>query len=156
MLAVHELQVPTPSQTMFVPQLVPAALLVSSPQTGAPVVQENFPVLQPLLGWQEAPAVQLPQPPTPSQTMFVPQLVPAALLVSSAQIGAPVVQENFPVLQTLLGWQEALSVQLPQLPTPSQTILVPQFVPADLLVSSAQTGAPVVHEIFPVLQPLAG
>jgi hypothetical protein len=44
--AVHETQVPWPSQTMFVPQLVPAALEVPSTQVMAPVAQELVPFLQ--------------------------------------------------------------------------------------------------------------
>jgi len=38
------------------------------------------------------------------------------------------------------------AVQLPQLPLPSQTWLVPQLVPPILLLPSAQVIAPVEHE----------
>ena len=48
---------------------------------------------------QEAPAVHETQVPPPSQTMFMPQLVPADLVVPSIQVMAPVEQEVVPFLQ---------------------------------------------------------
>src|SRR5436190_756072 len=68
------LQLPLPSHTMPVPQLVPAAALLWL-QTGAPVLQLYVPGLQVVP--QAAPVVQAAQVPLPSHTMPVPQLVPA-------------------------------------------------------------------------------
>src|SRR5436190_14802963 len=94
-------------------------------------------------------------PPLPSQTMPVPQPVPADRLPKSRQTGAPVWQLTIPVLHGVgLVMQFALAVQLPQVPLPSHTMLVPQPVPPGLLLPSAQVCAPVAQEVTPFRQAL--
>jgi hypothetical protein len=79
--AVQALHTPPP-QTRFVPQLVPFATGAEvSEHTGAPVPQEMVPAWQTLTGVQESPAWQATQPPAPSHTLLVPQLVPAVRFV---------------------------------------------------------------------------
>lgn len=87
-----------PLHTMFVPQEVPLETFPDSVQTGAPVSQAVVAVRQGLpLTLQVAPTVQLPQLPVEPQTLFVPQLVPAARRVPlSLQTGVPVAQANAP------------------------------------------------------------
>ena len=98
--AVQATQAPELLQTMLVPQPVPGDLLAPSTQVLAPVEHEIMPFLQMLgLVLQAAPAVQATQPPLPSQTWLVPQVVPAALLPPSTQVCAPVEQELVPFLQ---------------------------------------------------------
>jgi len=153
-LGVQAPQVPFPSQTMLVPQLVPPVLLLPSAQVIAPVMQEFVPFLQMLgLPAQEPPAVQGTQVPFPSQTMLVPQLVPPILLPPSAQVIAPLMQEFVPFLQMLgLPVQEPPAVQGTQVPFPSQTRLAPQLVPGALLPPSTQVMAPVMQDVVPFLQ----
>jgi hypothetical protein len=93
---VQEPQVPLPSQTWFVPQLVPAFWFVAeSTQVWAPVWQLVTPALH-LFGLveQARPAVQLTHAPVPLQTRFVPQPVPADLLLDAAQTG-PDAQDEY-------------------------------------------------------------
>jgi hypothetical protein len=156
--AVHEPQAPEPLQTMFVPQLVPAALLLPSTHVIAPVEQDVVPFLQAALGFvvQPVPVVQEPQSPEPLQTMFVPQLVPAALLLPSRHVIRPVTQDVVPFLQAFGLFVHALpAVHPPQLPM-LQTRFVPQIVPFATFPVSAQTGTPVTHEVAPVLQWFVG
>jgi len=81
-------------QTWFGPQAVPAGLCVLLLQTIVPVVQLVTPVKQGLGGFEHVwPAVHEPQLPLPSHTRLVPQLVPPGLLLPSAQVIAPVMQE---------------------------------------------------------------
>jgi hypothetical protein len=97
MPAVHGVQVPS-AQTMFVPQVVPLATFADSVQTAAPVSQLMVPVRQglPEMG-QVIPAWHATQVPAPSQTLFVPQLVPAATGVAlSLQTGVPLPQASVP------------------------------------------------------------
>jgi len=154
---VQATQLPEPLQTMLVPQLVPPALLLPSTQTGAPDEQAIMPFLQALFGLVEQawPAVQATQAPEPLQTMFVPQLVPPALLPPSTQVTAPLEHELVPILQMLgLVEQAWPAVQATQVPEPLQTMLVPQPTPGDLLVSSTHVIAPVAQEVAPFLQAL--
>jgi len=157
-LAVQETQVPEPLQTMLVPQLVPAILLLPSTQVWAPVVQEVVPFLQVLFGLvlQATPAAHETQVPEPLQTMFVPQLVPGDLSPPSMQVRAPVAHEVTPLLQALLGLvpQATPAVHETQVPAPLHTRFVPQATPGDLFVSSAQVWAPVAQEVAPFLQML--
>jgi hypothetical protein len=97
MPAVQAMQAP-PLHTMFVPQEVPLETLPDSVQTGAPVSQDVVPVRHGLpLTLQLAPTVQLTQLPVAPQTLFVPQLVPAATSVPlSLQTGVPVEQARDP------------------------------------------------------------
>ena len=127
-------QLPLPSQTMPLPQLVPKALLVLATHSDAPVEQEVAPFLHGLLGWHEVPAVQAMQLPLPLQTWLVPQVVPPVLLVVATHWDDPVEQEVAPFWHGLVGWHEVPAVQAPQVPLPSQTWLVPQVVPGALFV----------------------
>ena len=86
-LGVQLAQVPLPSQTMLVPQLVPPGLLDPSAQLIAPVAQDVTPVLHafplPVQVWPELQAMQAP---LPSQTIPTPQLAPAARSAPSTQL----------------------------------------------------------------------
>ncbi len=97
MPTVQAVQVPL-LQTMFVPQEVPLETFPDSVQTGAPVSQAVLPVRHGLpLTLQVAPTVQLTQLPAALQTLFVPQLVPAATSVPlSLQTGVPVEHASDP------------------------------------------------------------
>jgi len=102
---------------------------------------------------QAPPAVQATQAPLPSQTMFVPQLTPPDLLPPSMHVIAPDEQEVAPFLQMLgLVVHDWPAVQPTQLPLPSQTRLLPQFVPACLLLPSTQVIEPLEQEVAPFLQ----
>src|SRR5262249_40225911 len=95
------------------------------------------------------------QLPPPSHTRLLPQPVPAALLVSSAQVCAPVAHDVVPFLQMLgLLLHGAPGGHATQLPVPLQTRLLPQPVPGGLLVPSTQVWDPVAHELDPFLQTL--
>ena len=73
-LAVQDEQLPLPSHTWLVPQLVPAGIIFWFLQTGVPVLQSKVPALQ--ADPQAAPIVQETQLPFPSQTCPLPQLTP--------------------------------------------------------------------------------
>jgi hypothetical protein len=143
-----------PSQTLLVPQPVPAERLPKSWQTGAPVWQLTIPVLH-TVGFvaQFAFAVHAPQAPLPSQTRLVPQLVPAALLAPSVQVWAPVAHDVIPLLHGLVlvvhGWP---ALQETQPPTPSQTLPTPQPVPAAVFAPSVQVVMLPLQVVFPCLQ----
>src|SRR4051812_14999402 len=146
--AVHATQVPAVLHTMLVPQGVPAAFCVLLLHTIVPVAQLVIPVKQRfgfmLQVWF---AVHVPQLPLPSQTMLDPQVTPPVLLLPSTQVWVPVAQELTPFLQKVgFEAQEPPAVQATQAPAPSQTMLVPQPVPAALLPLSTQTWAPVPQE----------
>jgi hypothetical protein len=152
--AVQLAQVPAPSHTWLVPQLVPADLLPESRHTCTPEVQEVTPVRQaPGFVVQAWPAVQLTHAPAPSQTWFVPQPVPAGLLPESAHTRAPEPQVVRPVLHTpglvLHVWP---AVQLTQLPDALHTWLLPQAVPVALFAPSTHVVMPVVQLVCPCLQ----
>jgi hypothetical protein len=152
--AVHETQVPPPSQTMFMPQLVPADLVVPSIQVMAPVEQEVVPFLQ-LFGLPEQVwlGVHPTQPPEPLQTMLVPQLTPGDLLVPSTHTMTPVVQEFIPLRQGFeLPVQDVPAVQETHPPAPLQTMLVPQLVPAIFGLPFAHVDMPVEHDAVPLKQ----
>ncbi len=152
--AVQATQVPEPLQTMLVPQLTPGDLLPPSMQVWAPVEQEVVPFLQALVGFvlQATPAAQATQVPEPLQTMLVPQLAPADLLVLSTQVCAPVEHEVAPFMQTLgLVAHAVPTLHATQVPDPLHTMFVPQPRPGDLLVSSTQVCPPLEQEVAPFL-----
>ncbi len=147
--AVHATHAPAPSQTRFVPQLVPAAIGGPSTQTG-PVAQDIVPVSLHAVGVHAAPRVQARHAPVGSHTMFVPQLVPAvASAPVSTQVWAPVAHEVVPTWHGSAGVQASPAVHATHAPAPSQTWSVPQLVPAAIGGPSTQTG-PAVHDIVPV------
>jgi hypothetical protein len=100
----------------LVPQDVPAAVFVWFLQAGAPVLQSKVPGLH--ADPQAPPIVQATQVPAPSQTMPVPQDVPAAALFCM-QTCAPVLHEFVPGLHVVPHAPPA--VQALQVPAPSQT-----------------------------------
>jgi len=153
---VHATQAPLPSQTWSAPQAVPAERLPKSWQTGAPVRQLTMPVLH-AVGFVEqfAFGVQLPQPPLPSQTMLVPQLVPPDLLTPSTQVCAPVAHEVTPVLHAFgLPVHGCPALHAAQAPLPSQTMPTPQLVPAGVFVPSVQVVAVPLQVVLPSLHAL--
>ena len=103
---------------------------------------------------QLPPAIQLLQVP-PLHTLFVPQEVPVATFPVSAQTAAPVAHDVAPVRHALAGVQLTPAVHAPQVP-PSHTLFVPQEVPSATFPVSAQTAAPVAHDVAPVRHGLAG
>src|SRR5687768_4293687 len=130
--ATQAMQAPLPSHTMPLPQAVPADLLPKSRQICVPVAQLVTPVLHGV-GFvvQFAFAAHAPQVPFPSHTMFVPQLVPPGLLLSSTQVWAPVAHDVVPFLQTVgLPVQACPAAHATQAPAPSQTWPTPQLAPA--------------------------
>jgi hypothetical protein len=152
--AVHETQVPPPSQTMFMPQLAPADLDAPSTQVMAPVEQEVVPSLQ-LFGLpgHDWPCVHPTQPPEPLQTMLVPQLTPGDLLLPSTQAMTPVEHEVVPLRHGFeLPEQDVPAVQEMQPPAPLQTMLVPQLVPAVFGLPFAHVDMPVEHDAVPLKQ----
>ncbi len=88
---------------------------------------------------------------------LAPQEVPLVTgLPVSEQTGTPVEHTVVPMSHGLAGVQTAPSVHALHAPL-SQTSLVPHVVPlAASLPLSLQTGTPVVHDVVPVWQLLAG
>src|SRR6185503_4002502 len=87
--------------------------------------------------------------------MPAPQALPGERLPKSEQTGAPVWHLMMPVLQGVgLFAQLAFAVHAPQVPLPSQTMLVPHVVPAILLAPSVHVWVPVAHDDVPLLHGL--
>jgi hypothetical protein len=135
------------------PQDVPAMTLpVPSTQTDAPVAHEMTPTLQALgLPVHEAPPEHATQVPEALQTMFVPQLVPAALFVSSRQVWTPVLHDVMPFLHAAPGFVVHVwpGVHTVHWPFALHTWLTPQPVPAAFTAPSTQVCAPVAHDVVP-------
>jgi hypothetical protein len=140
--------------TLLFPHEVPFATLPVSAQTEVPVAHDVAPIRHMFVGVQVVPAVQLLHVP-PLQTLLLPHEVPSATLPVSAQAEVPVAHDVAPVRHMFAGMQVAPAVQLPHAP-PLQTLLLPHEVPFATLPVSAQTEAPVTHEIAPVRQAFAG
>jgi hypothetical protein len=137
------------------PHSVPTGLLPLFTQTELPVAHEVRPSLQGSVGVHATPAVHGSQLPD-RQTWFVPQLVPSARAAPvSWQVAAPVVQVSVPVWQGLAGVQAPPAVHATHAPV-LHTRLVPHTVPFGAFPVSAQTDAPVTHDVAPVLQRLVG
>lgn len=77
--------------------------------------------------------------------------MPAIALTSSRHRVEPVLQSVLPSLQGAPGLvvQVTLGTQAPQFPLASQVWLVPQAVPAVLLLPSTQREDPVLHSVMP-------
>ena len=153
-LGVQALQLPLPSHTMLVPQLVPPTLLVPSTQVWAPVAHEVTPFLHAFgLPVQGCPALHAMQAPLPSQTMPTPQLVPPVLFVPSVQVVMLPLQVVLPCLQALgLPVQLWFAVHTPQKPLPSHIGPPGHVAVAGLFEPSMQTDAPVTQEVMPFRQ----
>ena len=148
--AVHGPQVPL-LHTWFVPHDVPFALFPISAQTGTPVTHEVVPTLHAFACVQAAPGVHAPHTPLALQTMFVPQLVPAArfrLVSEQVMLGE---QVCVPAWHGFVGVHASPAVHIMQVPV-WQTMFVPHVVPLATLPDALQTGTPVVHAFAPVLQ----
>ncbi len=147
---VHGPQVPL-LHTWFVPHDVPFALFPISAQTGTPVTHEVVPTLHAFACVQAAPGVHAPHTPLALQTMFVPQLVPAArfrLVSEQVMLGE---QVCVPAWHGFVGVHASPAVHDTQLPV-WQTMFVPHDVPLATLPDTVQTGAPLVHTFAAVLQ----
>lgn len=151
---------PMPLQTRPAPQVVPAATLPLSTQTELPELQSVRPATHGAPGlvvhtWL---ATHMPQLPFESHTWPEPHAVPAALLLPSTQVVAPVAHEVRPLRHAGLGLvvHATFAVQVTQLPLTLHTWLVPHVVPAGRLPESMHVCAPVVHEVTPVLHPGLG
>ena len=137
------------------PHSVPTGLLPLVAHTEVPVVHDVVPSLHGSVGVQATPAVHGTQLPV-RQTRFVPQLAPLATAVPvSWQVGAPVVQVSVPVWQGLGGAQAPPAVHATQAPL-LHTRLVPHDVPFATFPVSAQTEAPVTHDVAPVRHGFVG
>ncbi len=151
---VHDVHTPVVEQTMFVPQVVPAARKVRSVHTGAPELHSIVELVAHglgVVGVQAAPSVQAVQTPVAEQTRFVPQLVPAARKVRSVHTGAPELHSMVAVAsQGFVEVQVAPWAQEVQTPVEEQTRFVPQLVPAARKVRSVHTGAPELHSMVAV------
>ena len=109
----HATQLPLPSQTSFVPQVVPTPVKPVCPHTDCPDEHEVVPARQRLPeGLQGVFAVHAMQFPR-SQTSFVPQTVPSLTFVVFVQVDEPVEHDVVPVwhglppgLQAWLGVHE--------------------------------------------------
>jgi len=151
--AVHGEHVPL-LQTMLAPHVVPFGLLVVSPQVEMPDAHVVAPFLHMFEGGQGVPAVHPEHAPL-LQTWLVPHDVPFGLLPVSAHIDTPEAHEVAPVLHTFPGEQVVPAVQAEHTPL-LHTKFVPHSVPLDLLPVSAQTDAPVTHDVVPVLHTFGG
>src|SRR5438876_1128453 len=142
------MQAPALQTSLYVqsfPSLHPAPSGAPPPsiQVCAPVVQEVTPLMRRL-----APGFVVHERPAVQAT-----LTPPALLPPSTQTNCPVEQEVVPFLQMLgLVVQALPAVQPTQLPLPSHTRLLPQLVPADLLLPSTQVIVPLEQDVEPFLQ----
>jgi hypothetical protein len=138
------------------PHSVPTGRLPLVTQTDVPVAHEVVPTLQGSDGVHVTPAVHGTQLPD-RQTWFVPQLVPSASAAPlSWQVEVPVMQVSVPLWQGLLiGVQAPPAVHATQFPL-LHTRLLPQAVPFATFPVSAQTEAPVTHEVAPVRQGFVG
>lgn len=124
-------------------------------------MQREAPVLQSVTPFRHGsgfvlqvfPDVHEMQAPAALQTCPAPQLVPAMALRSSRQRVEPVLQSVLPSLQGAPGLvvHATLGTQAPQFPLASQVWLVPQLVPAILLLPSTQREEPVLHSVMPFL-----
>jgi hypothetical protein len=112
------MQLPPPSQTLFVPQAVPP-LAFEVVHTAAPVPQATFPGLQVVP--QSDASLQAMHCPVGSQTIPVvpPQVVPGAFIFWPVQTPVPVLQSKVPGLQSEPHIPPI--VQVTQLPFPSHT-----------------------------------
>lgn len=132
-------------------QPVPGGRLVPElTQVSAPVLQEVTPTRQAVgLVLQPTPASQFAQIPPGLQTRLVPQLVPASLsrVVSTQSTTGKAAQDCAPKAQRLgLVVHPASATQVPQVPAPVQSWLVPQLTPASTpTVPSTQTAWPVAQ-----------
>jgi hypothetical protein len=137
------------------PHDVPAGLLPLVTQSWLPVAHEVVPSLHGSDAVHAVPAMQGMQLPV-LQTRFVPQLVPLGTAMPlSWQVAVPVVQVSDPVWQGLLGVQAPPAMHGRHAPL-LQTRSVPHGVPFATLPVSAQTEAPVTHDVAPVRHLLAG
>jgi len=137
------------------PHSVPTGWLPLVAHTEVPVAHDVVPSLHGSVGVQATPAVHGTQLPV-RQTRFVPQLAPFATAVPvSWQVGAPVVQVSVPVWQGLGGAQALPAVHTTQAPL-LHTRLVPHDAPFPTFPVSAQTEAPVTHDVAPVRHGFVG
>ena len=136
--AVQATHAPVPLHTRFVPQPVPAALLVPSLQVIKPVAHDVVPFLHAAFGFEvhALPATQPPHMPL-LQTWFVPQVLPLPTFPVSTQTATPVTHETAPVLQWFVGWQAAPCVHGTHAPL-LQTMFVPHDVPFERFCSVSE------------------
>lgn len=142
MAAVQLTQLPLTLQTWLVPHVVPGGRLPESMHVWTPVVHEVMPVLQEGLGLvvQAVPATHATHEPLALHTWSGPHAVPAVTLVESTQRVLPVLQSMTPVLHgaPMFEVHAMPAVHMPQKPLASHTWPMPQVVPADLGMPSAQ------------------
>src|SRR5262245_8488242 len=144
-------QNPLPSHTWLEPHDVPAMTLpMPSTQVAAPVAHEVTPFLQTLgLPLHPPPAVHDTHEPEPLQSMFVPQAVPSASLLSSMHVCTPVMHDVTPFLHAAPGfvahaWPPAQRVHCP---FALHTWFAPQPVPAAFMAPSTHVCTPVEHDV---------
>jgi hypothetical protein len=137
----HVMHAPVEEQTSFIPQLVPGWSVPVSLQTGAPVEQSIFAVLQAALGGQVASWLQATHVPMPSHTWFMPQDVPAALFVDSTHEAITPSHFCAPSLQGLVTMHGAPSVHATQAPATPQIWSVAQ-APQSSVLPQPSSGVP--------------
>jgi hypothetical protein len=151
---VHEMHVPVPLHTMFVPHTTPPPSFPGpSTQVWPPLAHDVTPSLQGF-GFvpQELPAVHETQPPLPLHTLLVPHDVPgAALPEPSTHVGPPLAHDVTPALHTFgLPVHEPLALHATQPPLPLHTRFEPHDVPAGIFAAlSMQLVAPEPHDVMP-------
>jgi hypothetical protein len=145
-----------PLHVCAAPHSVPTDLLVVATQTDDPVEHDVLPFLHGSVGEQVCPVTHETHTP-PLQTRSMPHDVPSSTFVPrSMQVWLPVMQVSVPL------WHGAVSglhappwVQGTQVPA-LQTLFMPHDVPSGWFPVSAQTEAPVMHDVAPVRQRLVG
>ncbi len=149
--AIHALQTPVPLQTPPV-QSVPAAAFPVVAHTGAPLEQTIAPVVHALPVLHVMPAIHALQTPVPLQTPPA-HGDPAAVFPVVAHTGAPLEQTIAPVVHALPVLHVMPAVHALQTPAPLQTPPA-HGAPAAVFPVAMHTGAPLAHDVVPVVHAL--
>jgi hypothetical protein len=156
--AVQVMQPPSPSQTLPVPQDVPAFSGGPLLQTAAPVEHFVRPCVQAPPGFvvHAAPAVQAMHVPVGVHTSFVPHDAPASRLPVVSLHATAGAHVRLPLRQAVgfVSQAEPLT-QVMQVP-PLQTLEVPHVVPSPAGSPSMHVGAPSAHDVVPSWQTGSG
>ncbi len=143
----HDPQPPSPLQKALVPQRVPAEAGTAA-QTAAPLPHRVCPTKHESPASQAAPSVQLAQPPSPSHTAFIPQLVPAATAPAARHRSKPWEQSVTPPAQADSA-HDAPEVHPTQPPSAAQTAEVPHEVPTGNVPVEEHCADPVLQSRDP-------
>jgi hypothetical protein len=155
----QSMHAPLESQTLLVPHMAPAPRSAPSVHTGAPVSQASTPTRQAVaLPVQVVPAAQSMHAPVESQTLSVPQLLPAVRWrVPSMHCTPDALHVMEPCRQRFgLLLHETPGMHATHAPL-KQIWLLPQPMPSDALTLSVHTAWPrLSHDTTPVLHGAPG